>query len=168
MAAFKKLLSLLYEKKLKYEPVGHRTVFTAFDKAMTLGMKPSQVAKTLVISLDRDYAIAVVPGNRNLDFQSVKKAANIARKKAKEKLVKNIAIVKEKWIEKNLKGVKPGAVPPCGVLWSLPTFVDKGLVKEKKIIINGGNHEESIQMASKDLLKIMPDAILGNFSKARK
>mgnify|MGYP001616091866 CR=1 FL=1 len=67
-----------------------------------------------------------------------------------------------------MKGVKPGAVPPFGVLWGLPTFIDKRLLKEKKIIINGGNHEESIIIASKDLLKILPEAVLGNFSKGRK
>jgi prolyl-tRNA editing enzyme YbaK/EbsC (Cys-tRNA(Pro) deacylase) len=168
MAISKKLIGLLDEKKLKYEIIGHRIVFTAFDKAMTLEVKPAQVAKTLVISIDRDYGIVVVGAHRNLDFKSVKKAVNALRKKAKEKSAKNIAIAKEKWIEKNMKGVKPGAVPPLGVLWKLPTFIDKGLLKEKKIIINAGNHEESVMIKSKDFMKIAPDAILGNFSKIRK
>ena len=154
MAISKKLLSLFAKNKLKYGLVPHRTVFTAFDKAMTLRIKPSQVAKTLVISMDRGYAVAAIPANRNLDFQSIKKAVNAARKKKKEKLIKNIVIVKEKWIENNMKGVKPGAVPPFGVLWGLPTFIDKRLLKEKKIIINGGNHKESIKIRSKDFLKI--------------
>lgn len=168
MAISKKVLNLFVLNKIKYEILLHRTVFTAFDKAMTLGMKLSCVAKTLVISLDRGYAVAVVPSNRNLNFQFVKKAANTVRKKMGEKSIKNIAIVKETWIEKNMKGVKPGAVPPFGVLWKLPTFIDKKLLKEKKIVVNGGNHSESIQMASKDLFKIMPEATVGNFSKARK
>jgi len=67
-----------------------------------------------------------------------------------------------------LKGAKPGAVPPFGVLWKLPTFVDRALLKEKTIIFNGGDHKESIKMRPKDFLKVLPDAVIGSFTKARK
>lgn len=168
MAIPKKVLNIFFASKMKHEILQHKTVFTAFDKAMTLSVKPAQVVKTLVVALDRGYAIVAVPANRNLDFSALKKAVNVMLKKMKSKSVKKVGIVKEKWIAKNLKGVKPGAVPPFGVLWNLPTFVDKGFLKEKKIIVNGGSHTESIRMNLKDFLKAVPDIIVGSFSKARK
>jgi len=64
----KSLLNFLDKNKIKHEILKHRVVFTAHDKAATLKLKPAQVAKSVVVSLDKkDHALALIPANKNLD-----------------------------------------------------------------------------------------------------
>jgi len=71
-------------------------------------------------------------------------------------------------IKNKFKGVKVGAIPPFGNLWGLRTFIDNSLMREKEIILNGGNYNFSIKISSNQLKKILPDAIFGNFSEKKK
>ncbi len=164
----KKVALFLEKTKIKYKPLGHKTVYTAFDKAATLRLKPAVIAKTLIIKGDRELLIAAVPGNRNLDKNKLKKAVNVYRKKAGLKLVKNINFISERVAKEKFKGVKPGAIPPFGAMWKLPVFVEKGLLKNPKIIINSGDYNWSIKISPTEFRKLGPDLIVGNFGKARK
>jgi len=152
-----KLIKFLDSNKIKYEVIKHRTVYTAFDKAATLRVPPKIVGKTLVIKLEKSPALVLIPANKNLDKQKLKKIAK----------AKNIDFIKEAWMKKNLKGIKIGTVPPFGNLWKLPTFADKGLFRNPKIIINGGEYTFSIKIKAGDMKKIIPDLVMGNFSKSR-
>ncbi|GAG36637.1 unnamed protein product, partial [marine sediment metagenome] len=49
---------------VKHEPVKHRTVYTAYDKAATLRISQKIVGKTLVVKLDREFALALIPANK--------------------------------------------------------------------------------------------------------
>jgi prolyl-tRNA editing enzyme YbaK/EbsC (Cys-tRNA(Pro) deacylase) len=157
MPISKKLTKLLEEKKIKYEPIEHRTVYTAYDKAATLKIPEKIVGKTLTVKLDKNYGLVLIPANKNLDKAKFKKIAK----------VKSVDFAKEVWIKKNLKGVKVGAVPPLGNLWKLPTFIDRFLMNQSKIIINGGDYNWSIKINSAVLKKIIPDLITGGLTKPR-
>ena len=82
--------------------------------------------------------------------------------------VKKIDFASERLIKNKFKGVKVGATPPFGNLWGLRTFIDNSLMKEKEIILNGGDYNFSIKISSNQLKKILPDAIFGNFSEKKK
>jgi Ala-tRNA(Pro) deacylase len=168
MAISKKVIKFLDKGKVKYEEVRHRTVYTAFDKAKTLGVPEKTIGKTLVIKMDRDFGIVLIPANKNLDKAKFKKVVNKQRKKLEQKAVKKIGFATESWIKKNLKGVKVGAIPPFGNLWKLPTFLDKSLLNNKKIIVNGGDYNWSFKISPTVFKKLVPDLILGNFSKKKK
>ena len=136
MAILKKLQKFLEDSKVKYEIVEHKKVFTAHDKAATLRVPEKIVGKTLLVRLapatksgaSKEVVVDSIPAHKNLDKQKRKKLAK----------VKNIDFAKEAWMKKNLKGVKLGSVPPFGTLWKLPTFIDRGLLKEKKVIVSSG------------------------------
>jgi Ala-tRNA(Pro) deacylase len=80
---------------------------------------------------------------------------------------KKVEFISEKLMAKKFEGVKVGAIPPFGNLWKLKTFVDKSLLKEREIILNGGDYNFSIKIKSKDFKKLVPDLILGNFGKKK-
>ena len=163
MAIPSKVLKFLEEAKIKYEPVGHRTVYTAYDKAATLKIPEKIVGKTLVVRLGRVIGLVLIPANRNLDKGKLKKIAHPLYGYPKK-----IDFVTEAWMKKNLKGVKVGAIPPFGNLWRLPTFIDRSLLKAPKIYINGGDYNWSIKISGASLKKLIPDLIAGNFGKTRK
>ena len=157
MPIAKKLEKFLIENKIKYEPVEHKIVYTAFDKAATLKVPQKIIGKTLTIKFGKNYGIALIPANRNLDKAKFKKLAK----------AKNADFATEVWVKKNIKGVKIGAVPPFGKLWHLPTFIDRRLINQPKVIINGGNWNQSIKISPSAFKSLALESIIGNFSKPR-
>jgi Ala-tRNA(Pro) deacylase len=158
MPVSQKLIKFLEKNKVKYEPVKHRIVYTAYDKAQTLRFPQKIVGKTLVLRFDKNVALLLIPANKNLDKVKFKKVAR----------VRNADFVKEAWMKKNLKGVKIGAIPPFGNLWRLPSFFDKSLTNQPEIIVNGGDYNWSIKISPNVFKKLIPDLVIGSFSKARK
>jgi Ala-tRNA(Pro) deacylase len=163
-----KIQKYLEKSNLKHLPIEHRKVFTAFDKAATLKIKPAAVAKVLVVKMDGELALAVIGGDKNLDVDKLLKLARPqgeARQKAAK--AKKIDFVKEKVIAETFKGIDPGAVPAFGALWNIKVFFDKKLLEQPKIILSAGSYETSIKMAPGAFKKISPDLIIGNFSVAK-
>jgi len=180
MPISRKLLKFLEENKAKYESIEHRTVYTAHDKAQTLKVPEKIVGKTLVVKMDRDFAMVLIGANKILDKTKFKKVVNTWRKKIEQKSVKKIGFATEIWMKKNLKGVKVGAIPPFGNLWGLPTFINKSLFKRgplaggrrvgrsPKIIVNAGDYSFSIKISPNFFKKLIPDLVLGTFGKIKK
>ena len=169
MAIPKKVINFLEKGKVKYEIIKHRTVYTAFDKAKTLkrgplaggwrvGRSPEKmVGKTLILKTDGKLAMVLIPANKNLDKEKIKKLLK----------AKKVELVSERLIKNKFKGVKVGAIPPFGNLWGLRTFIDNSLMREKEIILNGGDYNFSIKLKSKEIKKLVPDSIFGNFGKKK-
>jgi Ala-tRNA(Pro) deacylase len=155
MAIPKKLLSYLDKAKIGYKIVRHKTVYTAYDAAQTLGVKLGEIAKTLVIKADKIYLLAVLPASHKLDLGKLKKVVK----------AKKIEIAKEGMMKKMFK-IKPGAITPFGQIYKVPVYVDKSMIKAKQIIAGAGTFEESVVMTVKNFLKAT-GGILGIFGKKK-
>ena len=174
----KNLEKFLKATKVKYEVVKHRTVYTALDKANTLKIKPKEVVKTVVLKLGAgklaQYVVASIPADKNFDKEKFRKLYNDWLKKTAKaekkvfKAVKEIDFAAEAVIKKNIIKIKKGGtVAPFGSLYKLPAFIDKSLLKIKKLVVNAGGFEESIRIAGSQLEKA-EKMIKGSFSKAKK
>ncbi len=176
MPIAKKIIDFLDRNKIKYEKISHRTVYTAYDKAATLRVKPNIIGKTLILKIDpsttlrasADLVVALIPGNRNLDKNKFKKLVNSYRKKQNLRAMKSLGFISEKLMKNKFKGVKIGAVPPFGNLWKLQTFIDRILTNQPKIIVSGGDYNWSIKITPAVLKKTTLDLVAGSFSKLRK
>jgi len=153
----KKVENFLEKLSVKFEAVRHKTVFTAYDKAATLRVKPSTIAKVLVVKLDKELAMAVISGGKNLDTDKLLKLAK----------AKKIDLAKEKVIGEIFKGIDPGAIPPFYGLWQIKVFCDKKLLEQPKIILSAGSYEASLEMSPSTFKKANPEMIIGNFSKTK-
>jgi len=153
----KKVIQFLDKSKVKYEPIKHKTVYTAYDKAATLRVPQKMVGKTLVVRIDKDPALVLIPANKSLDKQKLRKITK----------AKKVDFIKEAWMKKNLKGVKVGAIPPFGNLWKLPTFVDRILLKAPKIFVNAGDYNWSIKISPATFKKLMPNLVINIFTKSK-
>lgn len=166
MAISKKIIGFLNKEKYKYQIIEHRTTYTAWDTAQTEKVKAQEVVKVLVLKLDKDYAVALVPGNKNLDKQKFLKVYNAIQKKNDLKSAKKVEFAKEVWMKKSLPG-KVGATPPFSSLLKLQIFSDKGLMKNKKVYFNSGEYEFSFLISAKEYLK-KENPVLGVFSAKKK
>lgn len=156
MAIPKKILNYLEKNKVKYEPIVHRLVYTAYDLAQTLKERLQNIAKTLVVKTEKGYVLLVLPASRMADFKKIKKVLK----------VKNIKIAKEK-IMKDFFKIKPGTITPFATLHKkVPLYVDKGLLGAKRIIIRAGSYTDSLRLKLKDFLKL-EKPVRGDFSKKK-
>lgn len=165
ISILKSILNHLNFLKVKYEIINHRTVYTAQDKAATLRVDPKSVVKTVVVKLDKDYAITLIPANKNLDKMKLKAVINKNRGKTGEKLIKSVDFAKETWMKKNILG-KIGAASPFAV--KLAVYVDAALLKQPKLIVNAGEYNQSIQLTRQNFEKAIGGHARGNFSKTKK
>lgn len=162
MAISKKVIKCLDNNKYKYEIIEHRTTYTAWDTAQTEHVKPQEVVKTLVLKVDKNYAIAVILSNRNLDKKKLIKFINAEKKKNNEKIIKKVEFAKEIWMKKNILG-KVGATPPFSEILKINIYADKELLKSNKIYLGSGEYNASIRLGSKEYFK-KENPIVGSFS----
>ncbi len=168
MKVSKKIIGFLEKEGVKYQLINHKTVYTAIDKSATLRENPKIIAKTVIVKGDNFFFIAVIPSDKNLDVEKIKKVLNTERKKRDEKPIKKISFAGEKWISNNFKGVKMGAIPPFEKLFNLQVVLDKTLLKNKKIYFSAGDYNNSIIITPKEFKKISSDLIEGSFSLIKK
>lgn len=167
MAIAKKLIDYLEEKKISYEMIEHRIVYTAWDLVKTLHLKkPEEAVKTLIVKTDKDPVMVLLPADKNLDKAKFKKIVNEWRKKQGLKAIKDIEFVKEKWMKENVKIGKLGVIPPFGRLLKIPVFIDNLVLKQPKIIVNAGEYGVSLKIKTKDLTKA-EQPVKGSFSKKK-
>jgi len=65
-----------------------------------------------------------------------------------------------------LTGLPPGAVPPFGRLFGLPTYCDTRLAENERINFNAGDNSISVSLRYEDYLKV-ENPSLGAFTAQR-
>ena len=110
MAVPKKIQNHLSKHHIKFEIVPHRTVYTAYDLAQTLGLKLETIAKTLLLKVafpkltkkKPDYYILAISASYQTDFMEVQKVLKAAKVElAPERIMKAL-------------NIKPGTLTPFG------------------------------------------------------
>lgn len=157
-----KVIEYLKKAGVNHNLLDHRTVYTAYDAAATMGKKLSEIAKSLLIKADRDYYLAILPADQNLDFEKIKKHIG----KITDKEVKVVKIPGEKIMQETFK-LKNDALSAFGTLHKLPVIMDQQLAKAKKAIFSSGSFNHSVEMGVKDFVKL-ENAVLGKFGVKKK
>ena len=146
------IIKMLDKNSVQYKVIEHRPVYTSEEAAKIRNTDLKQGAKALVMYGDDKPLMVVVPGNRKADTKKLKNIYNI----------KDLRMATPVEVEK-VTGVKIGAVPPFGNIFSIPLYVDKQLAANKQVIFNAGSHSQSISMKYKDYEKVAEPTV-GEFS----
>ena len=117
-----KIKNFLLKNKIKHDILKHKTVFTAYDLANTLKKKLNEVAKTLVIRVDKGHVLVVLPASHQVDFKALKKILK----------AKKIDIDRENVMVKLFK-VKAGALSAIhGRLNKIPVMLINLSLRQRK------------------------------------
>ena len=153
----KKVIAYLEKAGVPHKVLQHKTVYTAYDAAQTMGKKINEIAKSLLVKADKDYYVVLVPADQNVDFDKLGKYVT----KLKGKEVKIVKIPGEK-IMSDLLRLKNETMSAFGSLHKLPVLADKNLAKLKKVIFSSGSLNHSVEMNIRDYLNL-EKAGLGSF-----
>jgi Ala-tRNA(Pro) deacylase len=151
-SVFDCLIALLDRQQIHYHVLRHDAVFTSEEAARVRGTPLASGAKALVCKIDSGFAMFVLPADRKLDGRAVRRSKGWRKVRfaSKEEVASLIQLA-------------PGAIPPFGSLFGLPTLCDRRLGENETINFNAGDHAVSVSMQFTDYLAVeQPE--LGEFA----
>jgi Ala-tRNA(Pro) deacylase len=148
--AAEKLHALLDEHGLDYEVDTHPRAVTAHRLAAAEGVSGYDVAKPVLLSIGGQLAMVVVPGAEVVDLE-----------RASEVFGHNdVRLASEDEFVAVFDDSEPGAEPPFGNLYGIPTFLDEDLRARQRMICRDGSHTQTITIAMADYLRLVDPEIV--------
>ena len=108
------------------------------EAAEKLGVDPTRVFKTLVVTVDGQLGVALVPVQTELDLRALGKRAALADARQAERTT----------------GYVKGGISPLGQRTSLPTTVDETALLHETIFVSAGRRGLELELAPDDLMAL--------------
>ncbi|MCE5185648.1 MAG: hypothetical protein LLF76_05935 [Planctomycetaceae bacterium] len=143
------VIEYLNENRSKFRISEHKPVFTADQLATVEEIPPRQVAKAVVVKVDGEYTVCVLPADRKIDIYALQKHFR----------TDSVELASEEELQRLFADSELGAEPPFGNLYNLPTLMDKTLARDKEIVFFSGKHDQSVWMKMKDYRKLVKPQI---------
>jgi Ala-tRNA(Pro) deacylase len=148
--SLRKLRNFLDERQVKYVTITHSPAFTAAEIAAVAHIPGKEMAKTVMVKVDGEMAMVVLPASMKVDFNRLLDATG-----AQEVELAH---------ESEFRGLFPecdlGAMPPFGNLFGLRTFVAEELTEDDEIAFNAGSMTELIRLAYRDYERLVGPRVL--------
>ena len=113
------------------------------EAAQAIGVDPSYVYKTLMVSIDGKLCVGIVPVNCTLDLKAV--AAALGGKKA---------MMADMGSAQRATGYVVGGISPIGQKTLHPTVLDESALTQEKIYVSGGRRGLDVGLSPADLLAV--------------
>jgi Ala-tRNA(Pro) deacylase len=146
----KKLKEFLDANHVKYVSITHSKAYTAQEVAASAHVPGKALAKVVIVELDGEMAMAVLPANRKVVLQDLREITGSDK-------VKFVA-------EDRFKGRFPdceiGAMPPFGNLYGMGVYAAESLADNDEIAFNAGSHEEIIKLSYRDFQRLVQPRVM--------
>ncbi len=120
------------------------------EAAVELGLPPEQVFKTLIVSVDGDLAVAVVPVAAQLSLKALAEAAGGKR-----------AEMAERAAAERATGYVTGGISPIGQRRRLPVVIDSSALGFAAIYCSAGRRGLELELAPGDLVRVTDAKVAG-------
>lgn len=138
---------------VRFETILHEPAFDAQRLAHAVHVSGENIAKTVLLRVDKGYAIAVLQATHQIDLEKVRRAV----------AAHHVALATEVEFFNLFPGCEMGAPPPFGSLYDMRTFVDRSLAEDEEIIFKGATNDEAIRMKFHDYADF-EEPLLADFS----
>ena len=132
-----KLREFLNQNGVKYVTISHSPAFTAQEIAAQAHVKGHDMAKTVMVKLDDEMAMAVLPASYQVDLEQLRAATGARR----------VKLASEQEFKGRFPQCEAGAMPPFGNLWGMEVFADAHLCEDETITFNAGSHTELVKLS---------------------
>ena len=149
----KQLKEFLDSHKVKYVTITHSPAYTAQEIASLAHIRGAEFAKTVIVEIDGEMVMAVLPASYHVDLGLLKTAAK----------GKKIALASESEFQDKFPECEAGAMPPFGQLYGMAVFADEHLTEDKEIAFNAGTHRELIRLSYQEFARLVQPKI-ANFA----
>lgn len=135
----------LTDNHIAYRRVMHPVAYTAQDVASAAHIPGEKMAKTVMVKLDGQFAMAVMHANQHLDLDSLKQETGAS----------HAEVAPEYEFAELFRDCELGAMPPFGNLYGLEVYADQELMDDNEIAFNAGTHSELVRMAFRDYERLV-------------
>ena len=146
----RKLKEFLDTHNIKYVSIKHSEAYTAQEIAASAHIPGKELAKTVIVKLDGNMAMTVLPAGFKIDFGLLREVTK----------AKKVELAREEEFKDVFPDCEIGAMPPFGNLYGLEVFVAEALAEDKEIAFNAGSHIELIKLAYKDFENLVNPKVL--------
>lgn len=140
-----RLKDFLDSEEVKYVSIVHSPAFTAQEVAASAHIPGKILAKTVMVNVDGQMSMAVVPASFSVDFDLLQGALD----------ADDVTLAHEEDFEDRFPDCELGAMPPFGNLYDMAVYVDSHLAPVGQITFNAGTHTETVTMAYKDFVDLV-------------
>ena len=137
MSIARQILEFLDANDVRYEHISHPPVYTAQEVAQASHTPGKEFAKTVVLSDDLGFLLAVLPATRRISLDALREASGR----------RGLHIATELEFQDLFPDCETGAMAPFGNLYDLPVFADASLREDETITFNAGTHEDAIRIS---------------------
>ncbi|HUN89431.1 MAG TPA: YbaK/EbsC family protein [Terriglobales bacterium] len=141
--------------RIPYSSILHPTSYTAQGTAAYAHVPGKELAKTVIVRIDSQLAMVVLPASAQLDLGAIKRMSK----------ARTVTLAGEPEFEFKFPDCDLGAMPPFGNLYGMPVYVDEFLTYDKEISFNAGSHNELVKMTYEDFERLV-NPIVGHFAIA--
>jgi Ala-tRNA(Pro) deacylase len=139
------LRKFLDENDVKYVTISHSPSFTAQEIAASAHIPGQDLAKTVIVKVDGEMAMAVLPASFLVDFDVLRDAIDAQK----------VELATEEEFRDLFPGCELGAMPPFGNLFDMDVYVAETLAEDEEIAFNAGTHSELIKLAYGDFERLV-------------
>jgi len=144
-----RLADLLESKGVSYRSMPHSADMTSQMTAAHTHTPGREFAKTVVIWVDGQFAMAVLPAHLRVDLEKLLKWLN----------AQEVRLATEEEMGRLFPDCEVGAEPPFGNLYNLPVYVSP-LLSRERITFHGGSHEEAVQLRYDDFVALTRPSVI--------
>jgi len=146
----KKLKESLDRERIKYVSIVHSPAYTAQEVAASAHITGKELAKTVIVKLDGEMAMAVLPANRKIVLQELREVTGSDQ----------VKFASEEEFKEQFPDCETGAMPPFGNLYGMEVYAAASLAENEEIAFNAGSHTEVIKLAYKDFERLVKPKIV--------
>jgi len=148
--AGKKLKEFLDANRVKYVSITHSKAYTAQEVAASAHVPGRAMAKVVIVELDGEMAMAVLPANRKIVLQDLREITGSDQ----------VRFVAEEKFKDRFPDCEIGAMPPFGNLYGMDVYAAESLAQNDEIAFNAGLHEEVIKLSFRDFERLVQPRVM--------
>jgi Ala-tRNA(Pro) deacylase len=146
----RKLKEFLDRQGVRYVCITHSPAYTAQEVAQSAHITGRELAKTIIVKLDGELAMAVLPATKKVVVQDLREVTGSDQ----------VRFATEEEFKQRFPECETGAMPPFGNLYGMEVFVAESLLENDEIAFNAGTHTEVIKMGFKDFDRLVHPRIM--------
>ena len=127
-----------------YEILDHSPTDRAADEAAALGLRPNEVAKTIVVTAGEGNLRVLLPASERIDMHKLRDLLETG---------KELHLLSEDALRRDYPEFELGAVPPAGGREDA-VVVDSKVAELDQVVFEAGNHDRSVRVSAADLISL--------------
>ena len=148
--SLQRLRTFLDSHQVKYVTITHSPAFRAQEVAATAHIPGKEMAKAVMVKIDGEMAMVVLPASMKVDFSRLLDATG----------AQVVELAREREFQDLFPDCALGSMPPFGNLFGLRTFVAEELTEDEEIAFNAGSTTELIRLCYRDYERLVQPRLL--------